>query len=626
MHDIAEFLKGHDPFSGLDEGALERLAERAEVEFFAAGTVIFKQGEQPQTKVRVVRRGAVELVDRGRVVDLLGEGELFGHPSMLSGLLTGFEAHAHEDSLCYALAAQDVLPLLARPASLPYLARSLLSRRKPGTADEADLAGAEVAQQPARALIRRQPVICRPEISLREAAERMVQEGASSVLVRSDDGTLGIVTDSDLRSRVVAGGVPVDAPVSDVMTAPAFTVGAEQTGSDVMLAMLDNDIRHVPVLSPRSEVLGVIVGIDLVAAEAHTPFVLRRAIAEAKTREELRDAAGRLHSTVVALHRADLAPAHISEVISVVGDALIRRMIELAIESKGPPPAEFSWLSLGSHGRREPVPSSDIDSGMAWSDHPGADPIGESEPSRATAAQTTTNYMQAIADDVADCLKLIGWRVDPYGVTAAGQFSSSSVGEWRAAIERWLSRPEDSKVLIATSILLDGRAVFGPEELNPRSFFYESRHRPTLLRWLLRLALSAKPPTGFMRDFVVEHSGEHRGTLDIKRGGLLPIVDLARYGALKADAKVTPTVERLRAAGEAGALDQARARTLREAYDLFAALRLEHQVSQLERGVEPDDHLDPKQLNSLTRRYLRDGFREVAAVQKSLAGELTWTA
>jgi CBS domain-containing protein len=609
MHDIAEFLKGHDPFSGLDEEALERLAERVEVEFFAAGTIIFKQGERPQTKVRVVRRGAVELVDRRRVVDLLGEGELFGHPSMLSGLLTGFEARAHEDSLCYALAAQDVLPLLARPASLPYLARSLLRRRKPVTADDADVAGAEVAQQPARALIRRQPVICRPQISLREAAERMVEEGASSVLVRGEDGMLGIVTDSDLRSRVVAGGMSVDAPVSEVMTAPVVTVGAEQTGADVMLAMLDNDVRQVPVVSPRSEVLGVIVGIDLVAAEAHTPFVLRRAIAEAKTKEELRDAAGRLHSTVVALHRADLDPAHISQVISVVGDALIRRMIELAIESEGPPPAEFAWLSLGSHGRREPMPSSDVDSGMAWRDTSGADP----------------KYMHAIAVDVADCLKVVGWRVDPHGVTAADRFASCSIGEWQAAIERWLAHPADNKVLIATSILLDGRTVYGPKELDPKSYFYELQHRSTLLRWLLRLALSAKPPTGFMRDIVVEHSGEHRGTLDIKHGGLLPILDLARYAAFKADAKVTPTIERLRAAGEAGTLDQAHARTLAEAFDLFAALRLEHQVNQLEQGIEPDEHLDPKQLNSLTRRYLRDGFREVAAVQKTLAAELRWT-
>ena len=606
MQDIAAFLKAHDPFGGLDDDALERLAASAQVESFAAGVVIFEQGDAPQTNVRVIRSGAVELVDRGRVVDLLAEGELFGHPSMLSGLPTGFKARAHEDSLCYALAANDVVPLLGRPAGLKFLARSLLSRRS-GSADDADLAA--VVEQPARALIRKQPVICNPDVPLRDAAARMVDEGASSVVVRGDGGVLGIVTESDLGSRAVAGGVPPDAPVSDVMTAPILTVGVDQTSADVMLAMLETDVRHVPVLSPRSEVLGVIAAIDLVAAKARTPFVVRRAIAEAMTKEELRDAAAGVRSMVVALHRSDLAPAHTSRAISAVGDALIRRMIALAIESEGAPPSEFAWLSLGSHGRREPVPSSDVDSGMSWRDIP---------------TQTTTDYMQAIAADVAECLKVVGWGIDAHGVNARDEFGASSIAEWRKAIPRWLSHPEDNRVLIATSILLDGRTAYGPEELNPRGLFYESGDRPTVLRWLLRLALAARPPTGFARDFVVEHSGEHRGTLDIKHGGLLPILDLARYAALKADAKVTSTVERLRAAGQAGALDKAHAGTLTEAYDLFTALRLEHQVHQIEQGLEPDDYLDPKELNSLTRRYLRDAFREVASIQKSLTGELTW--
>ena len=123
-----------------------------------------------------------------------------------------------------------------------------------------------------------------------------------------------------------------------------------------MLTMLDHDIRHVPVFSPRSEVLGVIVGIDLVAAETRSPFVLRRAIARARNKDELATPPAALRSTVVALHRAELTPFHVSEVISAVTDALIGRMIELAIESEGPPPAEFCWMALGSHGRREPVP------------------------------------------------------------------------------------------------------------------------------------------------------------------------------------------------------------------------------------------------------------------------------
>jgi CBS domain-containing protein len=136
---------------------------------------------------------------------------------------------------------------------------------------------------------------------------------------------------------------------------------------------------------------------------------------------------------------------------------------------------------------------------------------------------------------------------------------------------------------------------------------------------MLRLALAQKLPTGFRGNIVVEGSGEHRGSFDIKHGGLLSVVDIARFGALKAGAKVTTTIERLRAASELGAIDPAHARTLEEAYDLFTALRLEHQIQQLEQGNEPNDYVDPTELSELTRRYLRDAFHEVTAVQKSLS-------
>jgi hypothetical protein len=109
----------------------------------------------------------------------------------------------------------------------------------------------------------------------------------------------------------------------------------------------------------------------------------------------------------VTLHRAELAPFHVSDVVSAVSDALIRRMIELAIETAGPPPAEFAWMSLGSHGRREPMPSSDVDSGMAWRDRPDPDPIA-AEPRRRLASSRTTAYMEAIAADVADCIRVLG--------------------------------------------------------------------------------------------------------------------------------------------------------------------------------------------------------------------------
>ena len=610
MHDIAEFLGAHDPFSGLDEAALDQLGQRVQVEFFAAGETIVEQGAPRQDKVRMVRRGAVELVDHGRVIDLLGEGEMFGHPSMLSGLPTGFQVRAEEDTLCYALAAEDAVPLLARPSGLRFLGRSILDRPRP-SGGEVEVGVLDAAEQPARSLIRERPVVCNPELTVRDATRRMEEDGASAVLVRLDDGEFGILTDRDLRSRVIAGGVSPDVPVSEVMTAPAFCIGPDETGADLMLAMLDHDIHHVPVLSAGSEVLGVIRDVDLLAAQTRTPFMLRRGIEGARTVADLRKTVGQLNQMVIALQRSDLGHAQISGIISVVADSVLRRMVELAIESAGPAPVEFTWLSLGSHGRREAVPSSDIDSGMAWADGEDADAIG--------------SYMRGIGEDVAHSLGFVGWKLDPHGVTASGAFSASSMAEWRRSVSSWLSNPGDERVLIATSILLDGRTVYGPgRELDVKGLFYENENRAKLLHWLLRLAISSKPPTGFRRDIVVEESGEHRGRFDIKSGGLLPIADLARYAGFKGGLRVTSTIERLRGAAAAGAIDETGARTLAEAWDLFAELRLEHQVGQLEAGLEPDNFVDPGTLNPLTRRYLRDAFRAVASVQKALAGELNW--
>jgi CBS domain-containing protein len=616
MHDVAEFLSAHDPFAGLEEAELERLGRRTEVEFFAAGTTILPQGGEPPPRIRVVRRGAVALLDHGNPVDLLGEGELFGHPSVLSGHPARFEAQAHEDSLCYSLPAEDVVPLLGRRSSIRFLARSLLERTGTRDAPPADAPEADVSQQTAGSLVRRPPVVCSPELTVREAAQRMVSESVSSVLIPLGAGEFGILTDRDLRTRVVADGLSIDDPVTAAMSSPVIGVGEQQTGADVMLTMLDHDIRHVPVFTSDSNVVGMIVGTDLLAAEASAPFVLRRAITEAHSKADLTDAAGRLRSTVVSLHRAGLGAARVSEVISAVADAVVRRMIELAIETEGRPPVEFSWMSLGSHGRREPVPSSDVDSGMAWQDRPAGGEGGQPE--------STTAYMHSIAEDVADCIRAAGWRLDPHGVTAAGVFSASSIEDWRRSIASWLQRPSDNRVLIATSILLDGRTIYGPgRELDVKAMLFEAGDRSTLLSWMLRLALAAKPPTGFFHDIVVESSGEHRGTFDIKHGALLPIVDLARYAALKAGIRMTPTVARLQAAADEGALDEEQARVLTEAHELFGALRLDHQVSQLEAGVPPDDHVDPKLLSPLTRRYLRDAFREVAAVQRAISGEVS---
>jgi CBS domain-containing protein len=612
--EITRFLHAHPPFDALDDDEIERVAAAAEIEFHRAGATIFSQGAEPVDHLRVVRAGAVEIVFDGRVLDLLGEGDLFGHASMLSGLPTGFEARAGEDTVCYRIPAEVAQESLSRPAGLRFVARSLLDIRNhdpahPGAAVATE-PGVDPPLQPVGSLLRGEPVVCGPDTTIREAAEVMTAAHETSAVIRAGDGSLGILTDHDLRTRVVASGLTGDAPVSAAMSAPAYTCPPDRLGGDVLLDMLDRGFRHFPVVSATGTILGVVEEIDLVAAQTRSSFYLRRRIARAVTVDELIEAARDLRPTVLAMHDAHLGASNVAAVYSVVVDALTRRLLELTVaEEARDLGVEFAWLALGSQARREALPSSDIDSAIVW--------FGAGDDDEVKAR------LHALATTVVDRLEACGLRADEHGATASDPRFVRSLDSWRRAVRSLIDDPTQEKALVLVSTLVDSRPVLGIHTGTPvADAFRFAPSNPALLRLLARFALSHHPPTGFFRGLVVEPTGEHRGRLDLKHRGVIPIVDLARWAGIAAGVTSASTSERLRAAAAGGTLSDAQARTLEDALTLITDLRVAHQVDQLRAGEEPDDFVNPATLTGLTRSYLREAFRAVASVQKRVAAEL----
>ena len=607
MEDIAGFLGSHPPFDALEADEAARVAAVTETEFSPAGKTIFSQGTGPVEYAWVVRTGAVEIIHNGRVLDLLGPGELFGHASMISGLPTGFEARAAEDTVCYRIPADVMRPLLARADVLRFVARSIVTGRDVPVAALAS--SADPVQRHVEALVRTPPLLCRADEPIREAAKQMTAEGASALLVRSGN-KLGIVTDRDLRSRVIAGGVSPDAPVSAIMTEPVYTVAADRLGGDVLLDMLERDVHHIPVMSAAGEVLGVVDDVDLMEAEARKPFLLRRAIDLAASPADLATAAAGLDPMIIALRDARVAAEQVAAIRSVVLDALARRLVGLAVADAGAPPAPFTWFALGSLARRETVPSSDVDSALSWQDE-GAGP-------------DMSDYAARVARAVDDGLRACGMRPDAHGASASNPQFARSVASWRAVLQKVSENLARDQALVLVSVITDCRPLWSSGPGAPvAGVLWEARGHPDLQRLLARFALSFRPPTGFLRDFVVEHSGERRGQLDIKHGGMIPIVDLARWAGVDAGVVSASTLERLRAAEAAGTLDKTQARTLMEAFGYIFSLRLDHQLEQVRQGQPPDDFIDPKTLNPLARSYLREAFRAVASVQSGLSTELS---
>jgi CBS domain-containing protein len=605
MDDRAAFLHAHPPFDTLDAEALAEVAATAEPRAHRAGATILGQAARAPAFAYVIRSGTVELVVGGRVLDLLGEGEMFGYAAMLADLPLGFTARAAEDVVLYRIPERALRPVLERPEALRFVARALAQ----GVAlfERRDrLAPPEAGGRAVRDLVRAPPILCEPSTTVREAARRMVQAGATCVLV--DLGaTVGIVTDHDLRTRVVAAGAGAVTPLSAVMSAPARTVAADRSGDDALLEMLDHGVRHLPVVDAHRRVLGVVDDIDLMASERRDPFHTRMRIARAEDAAAVAAAAAALPQTVIALHDAGVNAPTISRVIASIHDSATRRLIDIAHRDLDVPAVPFAWLALGSYGRREPYPGSDGDSALAWQ---GAD--DDPRPRRGLAA---------LGERVVAGLSASGIRPCPDGVIASNPAFARSVRGWERAAGSWQRDPDRGRGLMLLSVAVESAPVWGSEEVAAHlaAALRRTRRHPDTVRRMAIAALTRRPPTGFIRQFVLEESGARKGLLDIKRGGLAPIVDLARWSGMVAGVTAASTVARLDAAEADGTLSAHDAAVLRDAFALVSALRMEHHVERLRAGLAPDDLVDPTRLTQLTRSSLREAFRAVAAVQRGVA-------
>jgi CBS domain-containing protein len=559
LSEIARFLAQRPPFDALAADELAEVAAQAAIEFHLRGAVILSEDDGPVTFLRVIHSGGVDITHEGRLLDLLGPGDAFGHASMLSGLPPGFEARAAEDTLCYRIPVAVARPLLDR------------ARRRELQVGRAD------ANQPVAKLIRAATVTCKPSENIGFVAERMTAAGVSAAVVELQDGGIGILTDRDLRARVLAVGRSGAVRVDSAMTAPAYVVSPDRLAGDVLYEMLERGIRHAPVVSERGRLVGVLEDADLFAAQPRSWFGARRAIERARNLDALSAAAERLPALMLDLHHSSVPALDLAPVLSALVDALTRRAIELVSADGAAAPEGIVWVSIGSQARRELTPAS----------------------TRRGALIHTSGVPPAPA-----------WVAAVQAALARCAVNAPIVAHDAA---EWITRAGEDE--LALSVVADRRVLWGtPLEPLPMA---EGEARAVLLRSLAARAFTPTLPTGFDVDAVLTREGRF-SRLNVRDAAIVPIAAIACWAAAAADAGEGSTPERLRSAADAGVLRSDQAQTLVEAFELALALRIEHQLEQIAAGESPDDLLDAVAMSSLTRGHLRNVFHAVSTVAREL--------
>jgi CBS domain-containing protein len=596
--EAAAFLGGFAPFAGLERGQLEAAARAAELRTYPPGAAILTEDGPPSAGLYVVRLGAVELRHEEELIDVLEPGEAFGHPSLLSGLAPAFDVFARDATECLVICGAAATDVLASPAGVQFVASSLRER----LVRTGHVAHARADQRTAHlgSLVHRPVAVCPPDTPARDAARLMAGADVSCVLVQLEDG-FGIVTDSDLRRRLVAEGRSLDTPVRELMAAPAMTFAPDRLAVDAMIDMLDAGIHHLPVVDARGTPLGVITATDLMYLESRTPFALRRSIAHAANVDEVVAAASHLPLMMASLVRAGVGALDVSRVIALQSDTATTRLVELVLAEHGPAPGAWSWMALGSTARREATLASDQDNALAYADGGGAG---------------TDDHFAAVATGVNAGLARCGFGADNAEVLARNRVWRMSQSEWVRVFRDCLEHPDRSH-LVRAAVAFDFRHVAGGLDIVRPLVEIERRapDHPDFIRRLARTATDFEPPIGFRGRLATGDDGR----VDLKRGGVVPIANLARCHALQAGATISSTVSRLEAAAEAGTLEREAASALTEAFTLLTRLRLEHQARQVEAGFAPDNRVDPSELPPLTRAQLKGAFRAVADAQHALA-------
>ena len=424
----------------------------------------------------------------------------------------------------------------------------------------------------------------------------MIAEKRSAILVRAgeDAGIAGIVTDVDLRNKVVVEHVSRHAPVTAIMSAPVHTIGAEVLAPEAGIAMMSAGVNHLPVLDDDGTVVGILSASSLMTLETRSPFALRRELMAARTEEELIAAAADIPKLFVDLMTANLDAPSVTRVLTVFHDTITARLLELVIDRLGEPPVPYAWLAFGSAARSELTLASDQDNGLAFDD---------------TDDPAVADYFRVLARDVNTGLARCGLPADPHGVLASNRAWRMTLSGWRAVFEDCL-QGRDLDRMARASVSFDYRQVAGELYVDKvlTDVMREAPEHRRFLDGLIQLGTRVRPPLGFR--------GKLEGSIDIKKNGLVPIQNYARYYAFASGITSASTLERLAAIREVAGEDVIPERILREAFISMQHLQLRHHANRLRNGHTVDNIIETWTLPPLTRASLQEALREVVTAQK----------
>lgn len=620
-----ELLQATPPFDLLPEDILHSLSTRVTLKEIPAGTIIYQQNQSSLQELSIIASGEVEKYfedELGRHTnrEVFRAGDCFGSMSlMLNNQKAIRTVKSITSTTLFQISKPDFEWLLRTEEEFMEYFSSEFGRRMlnggyagmltpkpdPTTSfQKADLAFSLSIRE-----------LCDPQVhtatqyqSIQEVARSMAYFKRNYTVIMDGDEPVGMVTDYDLREKVVAEGRPTEWKVATIMSKQLFTISPDARAYEAILKMFQHKIHHLIVLGDHD--FFAVVELDrLLHGQGTSPFMFLHQIGQAAGVEELKERWQKVPAIIQDLQDRGAKPQIVNQIVSSISDAITVNVIEQSIRTLGPPPVRFVFMALGSEGRKEQTLSTDQDNALIYDDV---------EPGRREMVRA---YFLRLGSRVSEDLNRIGFDFCPGGLMASNSKWNHSLSHWKDRYTDWVNEPTPDNVMVG-SIFFDCRAIYGSSQLwdHLRTHVLDlfEKEGAGFLTQLSKAALVNRPPLTFFRNLLFEKTDEKKSVLNLKRA-MQVISDFARINALHHRIETANTGERLLELRKKEVLLNEEYLELEQAFFYLMNLRLRHQAIQMAQNLRPDNYLSSTEITQIEKVTLRQIMRLLETYQKRLA-------
>lgn len=540
---VADFLKDYEPFTFLSHDDLIKITNSIRVVNLEKHKSLFQINDLLHDTFYVVASGAIHLtVISDADESLLNKcypGDIFGLRPFFAKNNYQMTAKAREESILYAIPIEVFKPYVAQNSEvLNFLLESFATNSKnPADKYNNKLIADNVASDTQSDTLYFQsltytktPVKVTATTKIKEVAQVMTENLMNSAVISENNYPIGIVTDTDFRTKVATGKVEITSPISTIMASPVVTVSENISVAEAQLIMLKHGVTHLCVTfdgTDKSDIKGVISEHDLVVAQASNPGILLKEIKRSQSAKDLKMVRDKLTDIVQSSLEKNIPLTHINSISGEITLALVKRAVELAILDLGSPPARFAWLSIGSQGRKEQILLTDQDSILIFED------VADEK------YRDVKDYFIRLAKKATSTLEKIGYSNCIQNHMASNLLWCKSLTDWIKQHNNWMNTPGEISNDIS-SVFFDYDLAFGEQRLEDtitETIFKNVKNNALFFDYLGNDALKKPAPLNFFKKFNLEEEGEFKGKFDIKTRALMPLIDGARIMVLSLNIK-----------------------------------------------------------------------------------------